>query len=282
MFIISRTIWRMARSRLMAPVLVGVVIWQAWMTLRPKPFPLDERRSALADEAALSLAESLPVPSVGRPTVVVAPFQRDPTGAVTEAVRRAIERVDRYTVRPKTTLQNAYRELGIREQPLRPEDATAVAMEQIDGEYLLAGRVRVLSARSDRDEAMLEGVLVPVGNAEAAVPLSGTMIRDYTVEAESLPIQTYPWPSRLVGWIALVVLLPLVVAPVVSRGLARQSNGVNLLMLLGTTLVSGLAAYAMLGFRVDTELAAALLVGGSAVALAYNWSILAKLEELRQ
>ena len=51
--------------------------------------------------------------------------------------------------------------------------AESLAMNQIPAEYLLAGRVDTLSARSDMDEATLEGVLVPVGAASLATTASG-------------------------------------------------------------------------------------------------------------
>lgn len=82
---------------------------------------------------------------------------------LTEAVCRSIERVDRYSIPPVTGWQNALEQLGVRPEPVGPEQAAALANEDFEGEYLLAGRVRMLSARSDCDEALLEAVLIPVG-----------------------------------------------------------------------------------------------------------------------
>jgi len=247
----------------------------------------------------------MPVPPAGRPTVVVAPFEHDPTGAVTDAVRRAIERVDCYTVRPPGLLETIYWKTGLGAKAVAPEAAEALAREKLDAEFVLAGRVTLLSARSDKDEAALEGVLVPVappgmgkgsagedsGRGDAAqgsggetgrgIRLVAEAVHDHTPRARPTAIETYAWPARLVAWLAAALLLPLVAAPLVCRGLEKESNAINLALLVGLTAVAGLTAYAMLGFRLATGWAAALLVLGTALALIYNWAVLAKLEELR-
>ena len=93
-------------------------------------------------------------------------------------------------------------------------------------------------------------------------------------------VDTIAWPARMVGWLAIVVLLPLLAAPLVMRGLAKQSNTVNLAMLLGLTALPAVVVYAMLDFRLDTMLSAVLLLLAVGGALAYNWVVLSKLEEL--
>ncbi len=302
---IAKLLWRVARFRLILPLLLIGVVGQAWMTVRPKPNPLDSRRLELADEVASKLAESLPRPTVGRPTLIVMPFDRDPTGSVTDAVCRAIERVDRYTVQPRSLLDNVFRQYGTPVHPITPEAAETLAIEDTPAEFMLAGRVQMLSARSDIDEAAIEGVFIPVGGAnetldptaEAVIAASSTglptgslsrtvrllaeTVHDHATEEQPLPAETYPWPARLVTWLLVALLLPLVATPLISRGLEKQSNTVNLLMLLGLTTVAGVAAFAMVGFQLDTAWGASLLVAGTGLALAYNWLVLSKVDELR-
>jgi len=130
------------------------------------------------------------------------------------------------------------------------------------------------------DEALLDAVLLPVGSPDRAVRLSAEALHDHTAGPARSAVETYPWPARLVGWLALALLLPLASAPLAIRGLEMQSNAINLALLLGLTLVAGLAAFAMIGFRLDTFSSAVLLVAAVAGALAYNWMVLVKLDEL--
>lgn len=176
-------------------------------------------------------------------------------------------------------VENALGELGLR-QAVSPEAATSVAVDDVESEYLLAGRVEQLSARSDADQARLRAVFLPVGSPDKAVHLSADVLHGHTAKADSWSAESYPWPARLLAWLALVVLLPLAVAPLALWGLQRGSNAVNLAMLLGLTLLAALAAFAMIGFRLDSWLSAALLIAAAGGWLAYNWGGLVKLEKL--
>ena len=256
-------------------------LWQGWMLVRPKPFPLDARCRVVAVQAAGRLAEKIPRPSAGKPTMVVSRFEGDPTGDVTDAVRRAVDRVGGYAVQPTTVLQNILRESGIEQEPLAPEAATSVDFKKLGTSYLLAGRVGALYARSDEDKAVLEAVLVAADGSSQPVRFSAEASRDQRQSAATLAVRSYPWPARLVSWLAVTLLLPLALAPLARRGLEKESSAVNLGMLLGLTLLSGLAAYAMMGFQLETALSAALLIGAAGVACAYSWALLSRIEDWR-
>ncbi len=73
-----RGLWKLFPSRIALSVLALLAAGQCWMTFGAKPFRLDEGRYEIADEAAGKLAEMLPIPAVGRPTLLVAPIERRP------------------------------------------------------------------------------------------------------------------------------------------------------------------------------------------------------------
>ncbi len=259
---------------------VLVVIAQGWMLVRSRPLPLDPARRALVEDAARQLAERLPAAPSGRPSLVVARFESDPTGVVTEAVRRAIDRAGRYAVRPASLWENVKRELGIENDELALEAAVTAAGSRLDSEYLVAGRVRSLAARTDRDEAVLEAILVETREPSQPVSLTAEVVHDRGRSQAAARVTSYAWPIRLVAWLALVLLLPLALAPWLHRALARQSNAVNLGLLLGLAFVGTAAAYAMMGFQLERGWAALLLVAAAVTALAYNWVVLDKMEEI--
>lgn len=306
MFWLLRRIWSMGRSRLMLPVLGLAVAAQGWLLVRPGPLPLDDRRLELTDEVARKLAESLPTPAAGRPTLAVLPLERDPTGAVTDAVRRAIDRVDRYTVLPPSLLERVVTECGLTRNTIRLDGAEELDLARIPAEFALVGHVQSLSARSDSDEAVLEGVLIhnasspgeavydhrvsPPGPPwaqegsvvqEGSVRLRAEVVHDHRPAAKLAGMAAWYQPSRLLFWLLLMLGLPLAAIPLIQRGLDRQSNAVNLLMLLGLTAAAGLGVWAAIGTPIETGLGAALLVLTLVLALGYNWWLLSKLEELR-
>ncbi|KPK61769.1 MAG: hypothetical protein AMK73_07775 [Planctomycetes bacterium SM23_32] len=276
-----RLIGKILNSRIAVPLLVAVAAWQGWMVVRPKPFPLDARRRELTEAAAAEVARSLPAPASGRPTVAVARFEGDSTGFVTDAVRRAVDRAGRYAVQPADLVENLRDELGLEQEALSPDAIAGADLGTLDADYALVGRVARLAATEETEEAVLEGVLIALRETAPPVRVTGRAGDAAESGRPQSGVRAYPWPARLASWLALVVLLPLVLIPLTGRGLAAESNAANLAMLLGLALVAGLAAYAMLGFRVDTWWAAALLVVGTMAALAYDWLMLSKQERLR-
>lgn len=264
--------------------MVGLAVtlaWQGWMLVRPRAIPLDSRRRALAVEAAVKLARAMPEPATRKPTLAVARFEHDSTGEVTEEVRLAIDRMDVYAVQPTTVMQNVRRELSMKEEA--PDlDAIATAdLSGIDAEYLLAGRVSALRAAGGQEEALLEAVLMPISRPSESVRLSAGAGGDADESTPRAAVQSYPWPARLLSWLALAALLPLAFGPMTRRGLEKESNLVNLGMLAGLTTVAAVAAYAMVGFQVRTIGAALWIAGATVLALVYNWGVLGKMEAMR-
>jgi hypothetical protein len=268
----------------MIVALVGLVLtlgWQAWMIVRPRPLALDTQRRVVAEEAAARLAEQMPEPEADHPTLVVGRFVNDPSGEVTEAVRVAVDRLDRYAVRPATVVENVQRELGLEPTPLDPGGIDPSSLDKLESDYLLAGRVGSLRTTGEADEAILEAVLLSKRDPTQPIRLRAEAGRGRQSGPPGETVRSYPWPARLLSWIALVALLPLVIAPLAFRGLERESNLVNVSMLVGLTAVAALAALAMLGFRVDTAWSAAGMIGAVAVACVYNWAVLARMEDVR-
>lgn len=274
---------RLLRPRMLVAVL-GLSLtlgWQAWMIVRPRPLTLDSQRLEVAEEAAAGLAERMPRPEGENPTLAVGRFDNDPSGEVTEAVRLAIDRLDQYAVEPATVMENVRRELGLEEEPIAPENIGDLDLDKLDSDYLLAGRVRSIRTTGESDEAMLEAVLVSKHAPSERINLTSEAGHGRNPSAAGDTVRSYPWPARLLSWVALVTLLPLVLAPIGCRGLERESNLVNLAMLLGLTSLAALVALAMLGFRIDTAWTAVLMAAGVVVAGAYNWAVLSKMEEMR-
>jgi hypothetical protein len=306
MFWLLRVMSWVMGSRMMVAVLGLAIAIQAWLLLRVQPIALDARQLELADEVAHKLAESLPRPTAGRPTLVVMPFDRDPTGGVTEAVRRAIARVDHYTVQPPGLQERLITRCGFALTTVSFASAEQLDTAGLGGEYVLLGQVQILSARSDRDEAVLEGILIPArssadsrrsqrvadsadsmrGPAGPQAPsrvlrVKGEAVHEHRPVTMASGLAAWCQPARLVAWLVFVLCLPLAVARPIQHALNRESNGLNLLMLLGLTTAAWSAAWAVIGRSAETGVGTALLVLTLAAAFGYNWWVLSRLEHLR-
>jgi len=277
-----RLVGRLLKTPVPAGVLLALAAWQGWMLVRPRPYPLDDRRRAMADEAATDLARKMPSPASGRPNLAVARFEGDSTGFVTVAVRRAIDRRGQYAVKAPGVLENLLKRIGLEKRGVPPERVLQQDLGKVEADYVLAGRVEKLAATEVADEAALTAVLLSTGGTAGAKRIAAEARRVYHRSRMGRAVSSYPWPARLITWAGFALLLPLALVSFTARGLAMDSNAVNLAMLAGLTLASALAAWAMLGFTVDTWWAACLLVLAVAAALAYNWFLLGKQEDFRQ
>ncbi len=307
MGLLLQWMWRSLKMLILLLLLGTVAVGGLRWSVRPTSSALDDRRGQLAQEVAVKLAESLPVPSAGRPSIVVLPFERDPTGSVTDAVRRAVERVDRYQVEPVSLWENLCRRLGFRVEPVNMDDAPGLGKHSIPADYILAGRVVTLSARSDMDEATLEGVLAAIGtgtvsktgsepvtevgtgalatgqvaDSESVIQLRAEAVHDHRAEGNQTASGIFSQPTRWLVWLMTAFCVPWLFASMLTRGLAEESNGLNLAMLLGLTGVSSFAAWALLELPMETQTGATLLVLTVILGFAYNGYFLTRLEEMR-
>ncbi|RME03420.1 MAG: hypothetical protein D6805_06710, partial [Planctomycetota bacterium] len=78
---------------------------------------------------------------------------------------------------------------------------------------------------------------------------------------------------RVVFWILVVALLPLLLNRWVVRVASRQSNQANLAMILGFTLVDMALAFLLAGLQVEGLFTSILLFIGFLVAGIYNYEI---------
>jgi hypothetical protein len=85
----------------------------------------------------------------------------------------------------------------------------------------------------------------------------------------------------LIIWTLFTLLLPVLGAGVLHKLLEKESNWVNLVMLVGLTLLNLLVALALMGFSVAGILESLLILVAFLAAGVYNYLVLDKLEDLR-
>jgi hypothetical protein len=107
---------------------------------------------------------------------------------------------------------------------------------------------------------------------------------DGTASAAAMgPLNTlwrYPWPLRFVAWLVGIMLLPWAAAALLASGLKKESNGINMAMLIGLTFVSVLIGCAFINFR-ESNFFSLVFAAGALAALGYNWVFLSGLEDQR-
>ncbi len=88
---------------------------------------------------------------------------------------------------------------------------------------------------------LIEGLPAPIDDASRLTILG-------SASAHHQVTQTYPWPARLLAWLLVALLMPLLASSLAQHGMDRRSNAINLGLVLGLSGFSGVAGFGLLGF----------------------------------
>jgi hypothetical protein len=89
-----------------------------------------------------------------------------------------------------------------------------------------------------------------------------------------------PKARRALIWVIFTLLLPIICLPLIRRLVARESNLVNLALLLGLTLVDMLVALVLTGFGLLSVWTVIILLLALAGSGYYNYRITAFIQEM--
>lgn len=264
-------------------LLVGVTVIQAWWLIGPDDEPLGFARRNVAARTAAVVALEIPGRD-GITTLAILPLRNDPNEVVTRRLKESIAARGRYEIIEESLFRRLLAQL--RKTPVPPftvAEAVSVA-RQIGADAVLFGEVTRFSGQ--QGEAML-AIDVRLAERESG---QAVWVKHYEEQLSGAPTTVDYWrarladankPQRVVIWVCLVLLLPLVTAPLVRRVTAEESNALNLGMLVAYTAVGAAAAWALTGFWVPswwTAFALLLAMGSAAV---YNYKVASVIDELR-
>jgi hypothetical protein len=185
---------------------------------------------------------------------------------------------------PPESLDRILRQIGLSSKPVtRLEDAVRIARETgVDG--VLFGEV-VDSSFGPRaahvklelrwaDKSSGQAVYLPPMEANAG---GSAMSPSYwSARMNAAPI----WP-RILIWLAVTILLPLVASPLIRKLTAEQSNAINFAVLAVVTTLDVALAFVLLGFSVSAALPALALLAAFAGAVYYNTLAVSAIDEYR-
>ena len=271
---LMRNAMKLLRPKVILTVALAAGGWQVYSSLKARPVPLDAPRQEAAEKACWRAVEILPdLPEPPGPVAVLR-LEGDATGYVTGKLRELIERTGRYTQPPPSLLERIKERLDVDETPVGTVEAALDAAGRLQVPYVLFGRVSGFASDQERGRIRMD---LTVLDAATGAPVAPALTA------------RYPEPSpdrgraiwRLLLWLAVTALLPLVTLPLVRAVLERESNAATLAGLLAWTAVPVVLALGLEGFAVSgwygwTRIAAAVII-----ALAYNYCVFCVVEERR-
>ena len=260
-----------------------VAVVSTWWIVKPSSSPGPVLRDSILDAIATRIKAQMPRAFVGKP-IIIADLGGDPNESITNGIRNRLAAEHAASVVPQDFLERVLRQIGLAAKPVtRLDDAVRVARETgADG--VLFGEVvdqsfgpRAAHLKLDlrwADKSTGQAVYLPPVEAQAGgSPMSASY---WSARMEAAPI----WP-RILIWLAVTILLPLIASPLIRRLTAEQSNAINFAVLAVVTTLDVALAFVLLGFSVSAALPALLLLAAFAGAVYYNTFAVTAIDEYR-
>ena len=264
---------------------LGVVGYQVWTVVRPSPWEPDELQAKAAERVCRAAAEAMPKGLSGLAKIAVVRLGgRDTDGYVTAKLAECIQRRGRYDVLHETFMGNVKKQLRIEEDPVTTLEKAVEVGKALDVTGVVFGEV----SEFERDETSARIQLdMKVANvADGKVAFAGSFGQEEPPAGDSSQrlrntINATSAVKRVLVWLAFAAMLPLLLVPIIKHFLARESNAVNMALLIALTLADLALAYVLCGLDITGWIAGILLVLAVASAGIYNYWLCSTVERLR-
>ena len=285
------SIFRGAISTIASISFVIYVGYLGWMSLSPqKPVPDPERRQ-LADAAILKIADQLKNGRGEIRSAVLVHFANDPSDYFSDALRLNLDRSGLLNLDDRTLAEKVRNKLRLRNTGCATLTEALEAARGSDAQGVLWGTL-------DRFESSTAGAVVKgswqLADAKTGqVVCSGEILEDNTslvTEKIARSVQQLkekmqrgtsigrsagliPWYIRFLGFVLLVLLLPVVTISFIRTMVAKRSNKINAFMLGIYTVVDAIFAFFMIG-AFDSAWSVFFFLLAAGLALVYNYCLM--------
>lgn len=264
-------------SRFGSLVLVGYIAWLGWEQLGPRKPEIGPSRIEAADEAVSVVAEDLRVNRGEAGSVVLLHFAGDSASYFTDRLRTTIEQQGSLDLYDRSFQEKLRDLLNLRPPaPASPEVAIELAKAR--------GASGVLFGSLTKFESTLAGSVLEVeytlADTKSGATIHSGRYSKTLSESEVLSdeattvIRRVPWFKRGLGWLVIVLLLPVFTINFVRTMVARRSNGVNAFMLIIYTLADAILAYLLVGAALASFWSVLFFLIAVGFAFAYNVRIM--------
>lgn len=278
--------WFMLVPRVGLTLFIGYIGYLGWMNLGPhKPMP-DAARMKIADHAVEKIVDDIQQNRREIRSAALCHFANDATDCFSKKLRERLEQSNVLDLTDVDFSEKLRMALNLRNAGASSseEALSAVGRKSVDG---------VLWGRLDRFEstkggAMLTGEWQLIDRSTGVVVCGGVMREgigsiDFSEAVSALAKSTdeievaasvVPWYMRLLGFVLLALLLPVVTISFIRTMVAKRSNKVNAFVLGVYTVIDMILAFFMIGGTFGSFAAVVVFLGASLFAFLYNVSLM--------
>lgn len=278
--------WLLLIPRIGMPLFIGYVCYMGWINLGPrKPVP-DVARMKAADHAVEKIVDVIQQNRGAIRSAALCHFANDTSDYFSRKLRERIEMSNIIDLTDVDFGEKLRTILNLRNRGALTLQAAldAASGECVDG--VLWGSLDRFE--SVRGEAMLTGEWQLVDKASGAM-VCGGHIKETTgssnlVYAASvsgrfsdeveIAASTVSWHMRLLGFVLIVLLLPVVTISFIRTMVVKRSNRVNAFVLGVYTVIDMIFAFFLIGGTFGSFASVAVFLGASMLAFFYNVSLM--------
>lgn len=278
--------WFLLIPKVGMTLFVGYVCYMGWMNLGPhKPAP-DVARMKAADHAVEKIVNDIQQNRGAIRSAALCHFANDTTDYFSRKLRERIEQSNILDLSDIDFSEKLRTVLNLRNKGAKSADEARSATKRENVDCVLWGSL-------DRFES-IKGVATLTGewqlvDKNTGVVVCGGQIHEGAgssnfVEAIStlgqsaddveIAASVVPWYMRLLGFVLLVLLLPIVTISFIRTMVAKRSNKVNAFMLGVYTVIDMILAFFMVGGTFCSFAPVAVFLGASMLAFLYNVSLM--------
>ena len=264
-------------TRIGSVALVLLLGWQCWDHFRPHKPELGAVRQGFADRIIPAMVNELRQSKGSVQQVAVLHFANDPTDYFTNQFRAVLEHSGSFDLRDKTLGEKIADTVGLPQTSYGSIDAALPRARTLGVQGVVFGKIN--SFESDGTTASLDADVCLADVSTGKILFEKRYNKDttpFTALAAALGLGGLgvPWFGRLLGWILIVVLLPVFTIAFIRTMVRKQSNLSNAFVLAVYT-AAGVLLACLAGvsdFSSGWRIAFFVLLAGC--AFAYNVAIM--------
>jgi hypothetical protein len=279
--------WQLAAvTRIGAVALMVNIAWLGWHHLGPRRPEIGYVRQQMADRIILDIAEDIRLSRGDIRYTALLHFQNDPANYFTDKLRSVIEQRGILNLRDRTFSEKFKNLLKMRLPSYHDTETVLKMGRKMGADGVLYGTIHAF-------ESYPGGVKLDVEVSLADVSANYVFFNKYyskesassmfAAAAAQDRVTGIPWFQRFLGWLFIVLLLPVFTINFIRTMVRKDSNKTNAFVLSIYTLADTILAFLLVGAALTSWFPVLVFIAAVACAFLYNVKIMTfalRLEEV--
>ncbi len=251
--------------------------WLGWIHLGPRKPEVGPLRKQVVEQIVPQVVEDLRVARQSVGSAAILHLANDPSDYVTDQLRSGIERSGVLDLRDRTFMEKLRNILQLRHPTFADLGPALKQGKSLGVQSVIFGRINFHEMASGGAKLDFDLLFASVDSGQILLnkkyqrEISPGLLSNAAVQEQ---FQSVCPARRFLGWVVIVLLLPVFTISFIRAMVRKESNRINAFTLTVYTAVDALLAYLLLGAALTGWLSVLLFIVAVGAALAYNFYIM--------